>query len=322
MKGDKGPDRSGGDAPGNGGGDGERWSNPYPLPGQDWDTPGDDSSPPFFQDTPPPAPMPLGKGAPPPDARFPLGGRSVAAEKRRLWTVFAPFLIAIMLPVLWGGYKIYGLYSDTANADDPRALPTASEFRRTPEPEPVSTVRPRVKGWKAVTSAKYGLTYDVPAGWQIKDPELLIGFEGADGRPSAAMSATAVFREGYCKHAERAATGFNQYVEGGLKEVARHAANKWATNAYTPDDGQAPVVMLRAPEAVRVGRARAVHVRAAVVPKNPGSCGSPSAIVDAVAVPGTGPGKTTVFVLFSDQGVPDAAPVRDLAKILGSLRPS
>lgn len=306
MKGDKGPDGVGG----------EDRRNPYPLPGVGWHEPEAD---------PPPAPgVPVSKdGMPGPQfgGAPQFGGRSVRAAQRRIWLVFlGPFLVGMLIIISWAGYQFSRGSEDTGDDTGISSVPDS------PEPEPVSTVRPKVKGWKAVTSAKYGMTYDVPPSWRIQPTETLIGFEGiGDGKP-VAMSSAAIFREDSCKDGDdeysRGDAGFNQYVEGGLTEVAKHAANKWAKHAYTVEGSPAPSITLTAPKAVQVGRDKAVYVRADVVVKAKGKCLSPTAVVHTVAIPGVAPGKTTVFVLLVDQGVPDAAPKADLTKILRSVRPN
>ncbi|MFI0485922.1 hypothetical protein [Actinomadura sp. 9N215] len=236
--------------------------------------------------------------------------------------LFGAFIAAVLI-ISWVGFQAYGPGQDDDAADTSASAPSPPS---SPEPEPVSTVPPEVKGWKAVSSAKYGLTYDVPKAWRVLPSGTLSGFEGINGGKPVMMSSTAVFRDDACKDGDdeysRGNTGFNQYVEGGVAEVAKHAANKWATHGYSVEGAPAPAVTLSAPETVKVGRAKAVHVRADVVVKAKGKCDSPSAVVHAVAVPGVGPSKTTVFVLLSDQGVPDALPKAELKKILGSLRPS
>ncbi|MFG2086596.1 MULTISPECIES: hypothetical protein [unclassified Spirillospora] len=308
MKGDR--------APGDADGDDRRPRNPYPLPGQKWVPPGDD--PPS---APPPAPpipgVPPSKGGPP---AFPVGGRSVRSGQRQLWLVFlGPFVVAMLVISTWAGFQVSSLGQDTGEDPGVSALPSDS-----PEPEPVSTVPPKVKGWKAVSSAKYGMTYDVPSSWRILPSTTLIGWEGVREGERSMMSSAAVFREDSCKDGEdeytRAHTGFNQYIEGGLTEVAEHAANKWATNAYTVEGDPAPSITVSAPKTVKAGREKAVHVRADIVVRSTGRCDAPTAVVHTVAVPGVGPGKTTVFVLMSDQGIPDAAPKAEIKKILGSLR--
>ncbi|TDC57371.1 hypothetical protein E1281_05230 [Actinomadura sp. KC345] len=317
MKGDKGP----------GGADGDRRPrNPYPLPGQnpdprEDDSPPDSSPPPASEMRPPPIPgMPPSKGAPPEaPPGFPAGGRSVRSGAM-VWLMFlGPFVVAMLVIFSWAGHRIYGAGED--DGDGVAARPPDS-----PRPEPISTVPPKVKGWDAVTSAKYGMSYDVPSSWRILPSTVLIGWEAAHGQDRSMMSTAAVFREDVCKDGDdeytRAHTGFNQYVEGGLTGVAEHAAKKWAANAYTSEGDPAPSIALKAPESVKAGRKKGVHVQADVVMKATGRCVPPTAVVHTVAVPGVGPGKTTVFILLADQGVPDAAPKAAIKKILGSLRPS
>lgn len=275
---------------------------------------------PAVPDMPPPVPgVSTAKGGQP---QFPVGGRSVRSSPLLIWLVFlGPFVVAILVIFSWAGFSFYNATQDDDDAGGASSRPPASR-----EPEPVSTVPPEVKGWTAVSSAKYGLTYDVPRSWRIQSSGTLIGFEGINGGKPSMMSSAAIFREDSCKDGDdeydRANTGFNQYIEGGVTEVAKHAANKWATSGYTVEGAPAPSVTLSAPKTVKVGRKKAVYVRADVVLKTTGKCLSPTAVVHTVAVPGVGPGKTTVFVLLADQGVPDAAPKAQMRKILGSLRPS
>ena len=312
-----------GDEPGGTGGDrGSR--NPYPLPGQkpdprQDDPPPDPPPPPAAEMRPPPIPgMPPSRATPGAHPPFPAGGRSVRSGAM-VWLLFlGPFVVAMLVVLSWGGYQIYAVGEDDG---DVVARPPDS-----PRPEPISTVPPEVKGWDAVTSAKYGMSYDVPSSWRILPSTVLIGWDAAPGQERSMMSTAAVFREDVCKDGDeeytRAHTGFNQYVEGGLTGVAEHAARKWATNAYTDEGDPAPAITLKAPESVEAGRKKGVHVRADVVLKAAGRCVPPTAVVHTVAVPGVGPGKTTVFILLADQGVPDAAPTAAIKKIIGSLRPS
>lgn len=299
--------------PGSGSGSGAEpeWRNPYPLPGQDWGPSKDDPS---FQ--PPKIP-----GLP--DAHpLPPAARPVRRKGRRLRGTF----VVVMAMVVSGSFFWSLFRVDSGSTDIGGGPGTVSSPPSSPEPEPVSTVPPKVKGWTPVTSATYGLTYDVPAAWRILSSTTLRGYEGIDGGEPVAMSSTAVFREDACRDGDdeydRGGTGFNQYVEGGVAEVAKHVANKWAAHAYHLDGAPPPAVAVGAPEPVRVGRAKAVHVRADVVLKTRRTCLSPTAVVHAVAVPGVAAGKTTVFVLLSDQGVPDALPKAEITKVLRSLRPS
>lgn len=279
--------------------------NPYPLPGQDW--------------TDQPAPRPPDTG----DSRPPAWWMRRAMRRDRVkrvllsWGVVAGvWVVAVVLMV--------GRYVLSIGEDDDYYIPPPSAG--SPSAEPVSTVPVKVAGWKAVTSEKYGFTYDVPKSWKINSPTLLIGFEDKDGKPLAAMSATAEYRKGFCaseRVASRAATGFNQYVDGTVPEVAEHAARKWAKAAYTPDNGPEPNVSLSTPRTVSVGRLEGAHVVVDVTAISQAApCQPPRALVHVVAVPGREKGKTVVFVLYADQGVDDAAPKRTLQKIAGSLRPS
>ncbi|GGV03105.1 hypothetical protein GCM10010182_21200 [Actinomadura cremea] len=134
---------------------GDKDSGPYPLPGQDWGAPPD---------------------APGADAGSPAGGAHRSAPKNwRIYLLFSPFVAAIaIVPAI-----LVGLEMHRDGREGPAATAT-SEPPPSPEPEPVSTVPPEVKGWKAVTSAKYGYTYDVPRSRRRRCPR-----SGSHGSPAA-----------------------------------------------------------------------------------------------------------------------------------------
>ncbi|GLZ11213.1 hypothetical protein Acsp04_14480 [Actinomadura sp. NBRC 104425] len=283
--------------------------NPYPLPGQDW---ADQS-----------APQPQRAAGRRPGGWWPRNTTSRDRAKFKdvvlSWRVVAGVWVVALVMLV--GRHVLGIGDDDAYVAPPPSWEPPS-----PSAEPVSTVPVKVTGWKAVTSDKYGFTYDVPKSWRINSPTLLIGFEDKDGKPLAAMSATAEYRDGFCaseRVSSRAATGFNQYIDGTVPQVAEHAARKWAKAAYTPDNGPEPNVSLSTPRTVSVGRHKGVHVVADVTAISQAApCQPPRALVHIVAVPGREKGKTVAFVLYADQGVADAAPKRTLEKIAGSLRPS
>lgn len=193
-----------------------------------------------------------------------------------------------------------------------------------PSSAPATKVRPKVRGWTGVGSTKYRLAYDVPTSWQANGPDVVIGFEDRRSRVLAAMSGSAEYEKGYCpgrRSSARAAAGFNGHADDDLASVAKDAARKWAVAAYQPDDGPEPTVTLSAPKRVRAGGLRAVRVTANATVHSPDGCYPPRGLAHAVAVPGRGKSKTTVFVIWADQGVSDAATGADLRKMIRSLRP-
>ncbi|RFS85698.1 hypothetical protein D0T12_11920 [Actinomadura spongiicola] len=311
--------------------DGEERRNPYPLPGQDWDAPKNDPHPYPLpgQDRdasdgdppPPPVDLPTREGAP---TAAPRGGRSPLVVRRRPRRAFLALVaVALLLLLAWNGYRAEDLgRNDHGDEVGTSAVPPPEA----PDPEPTSTVRPKVKGWDAVSSAKYGLTYDVPKAWRILQSGVLHGYEGIDGGKPAAMSAGTVYLDDVCKDGDdefsRGLTGFNQYIDDDVMKVAKHAANKWATHAYTEKGQPAPAITVSAPRTVRVGRARAVHVRADIVVKAKGKCVTPTGVVHVVAAPGVASGLTTTFVVVAAQGFPEALPDKVIRKVIGSLRPN
>ncbi|MFV2176314.1 hypothetical protein ACFHW2_09375 [Actinomadura sp. LOL_016] len=276
---------------------GDKGSGPYPLPGQDW-------------------------GAPPDaHAGSPAGGaRRSGPKNRRIYLLFSPFVAAIaIVPAI-----VVGLEMHRDGREGPAAAAT-SESPPSPEPEPVSTVPPEVKGWKAVTSAKYGYTYDVPRSWRAMPSTTLSIWEDEKGDMTGLSSVAHL--EGRCLNGAEhdynfATAGFHQYVDGGLRGSAEHAANNLATLAFTPQDGPAPVVQAGRPETVRIGKVEGVRVRASATVRGRDGCMMPRGVVHTVSLPGTAAGHWTVFALVAAEGAPQAVPAKRLARIAGSLRPN
>ncbi|WP_433326584.1 hypothetical protein [Spirillospora sp. CA-294931] len=231
-----------------------------------------------------------------------------------------PWIWVVLFVVLTFGVTFWGqLFA----GDDSVRRPTFS-YSPSPEVEPVATIPPRIKGWKAVESQKYALAYDVPSAWRVRSVGLLVGFEPRAGRQMALASSVAAWREDHCateRVSQLAGTGFQQYSTGKPADVARNAADKWTVDAYTPEHGNPPAVRYSGPKPVKVSGVKGFHVQADAKPTPGGkSCLPPRAVVHVVALPGRATGKTTVFVIWSDQGVPGAVPPRELKRILASLR--
>jgi hypothetical protein len=209
-------------------------------------------------------------------------------------------------------------------AGSPGPAGTGGAAPATPGPSAVTKVRPKVRGWTGIGSTKYRMAYDVPPSWQANDPGVIIGFEDRQAKILAAMSGSAEYKKGYCpssRSSARAAAGFNGYVDGDLALVAKDAARKWAVAAYRPDNGPDPTVTLTTPRRLRVGGLRAVRVTANAAVRSRDGCDPPRGLAHAVALSGRGESKTTVFVIWADQSVSDAAADADLRKMIRSLRP-
>ncbi|MFJ2017497.1 flagellar basal body-associated FliL family protein [Streptomyces nodosus] len=123
---------------------------------------------------------------------------------------------------------------------------SASENPRDGEVE-----KPTVPGWKVVVNPKWGTAFDVPPDWQVKAPDLLIGFEPTDpkdgDKPLITMSAPAVLKESWCTsddskdgqtHDTALAAAGTKGADGAkdTDEVARNQVAWWVYGGYTQPD--------------------------------------------------------------------------------------
>jgi hypothetical protein len=178
---------------------------------------------------------------------------------------------------------------------------------------------PTVPGWQVAISSKRKLAYDVPADWKVIDEEAIIGFEDASG-PKVGMTGAATYLEGYCSEANawRAGAGFSGYRDTDLSLVATDAAGKWARYGYLGPNGELPRVDVAAPEPITVNGISGAYASARVQVTVADSCAPPSAKVHAVALPA--PDGCYVFVIFSDQEVPQAISDELARKIIATIR--
>lgn len=289
---------------------------------------------------PPSAPPPLSPSLSPPASGPPAPART-AGSAGGTGLVVLVVAVAAVAGMIFTGVGLWrtvaaGRSERAAAGATPSATPPsrssapaapavpATPAAQVPSHSPEAQVRPKVSGWLGVGSEKYRLAYDVPPAWGINGPGVVLGFEDRRGQVRTAMSATAEFRRGYCPrrpNAARAAAGFNGYVDAALGPVARHAARRWADAAFETEDGRPPTVSLSAPRTLRLGGMRAVRVTATATVHSDDACEPQRGVVHAVATPGRGESKTTVFVIWADQGTADAAAPATLRKMIRSLRP-
>jgi hypothetical protein len=198
------------------------------------------------------------------------------------------------------------------------AAPAASSPLVTSAPT-ANRPAPTVPGWQVATSSKRKLAYDVPADWKVIDEEAIIGFEDASG-PKVGMTGAATYLEGYCSepNAWRAGAGFSGYRDTDLSLVATDAAGKWARYGYLGPNGELPRVDVAAPEPITVNGISGAYASATVKVSVADACAPPSARVHAVALPAAD--GCYVFVIFSDQEVPQAISDELAHKIIATIR--
>lgn len=180
-------------------------------------------------------------------------------------------------------------------------------------------------GWRQQQSAKYGYSYQVPAGWTVMNPDTAVGFQGSSGQRTVAVTAATSYREGFCQGStasSRATTGFQGAGSADLGTLATSGAQQWAAAAYAaPPGAPAPAVSVSQARAITIAGMKAEEATAKVTTRGGGRCDPPNAVVYAVALPGRNGGPPVSFVIVSDQGTSDAASSSDLQRIVRSIRP-
>jgi hypothetical protein len=134
------------------------------------------------------------------------------------------------------------------------------------------------------------------------------------------MTAASTYRSGYCpgdSGSSRGGAGVGEGRSTRLGATAHAVARAWAEAGYATGVKGASVRLSKA-RSVHVAGAHAVEVDATVTLPKHIKCGSPTGIVDAVAVSGVG--SVGVFVLYADQGVASAPSPTVIKRMVGSVR--
>lgn len=118
------------------------------------------------------------------------------------------------------------------------------------------TERPTVPGWKVVVNPKWGTAFDVPPDWEVKSPDLLIGFEDVKvdysdpknwGKTIIVMGAPAVLKDNWClsdddKDGRVDTTALAAVGTKGAKgakstgDAALSQVDRWVYGGYTQPD--------------------------------------------------------------------------------------
>ncbi|KNB50362.1 hypothetical protein AC230_26335 [Streptomyces caatingaensis] len=211
--------------------------------------------------------------------------------------------------------------------------PGASGDANSPAP---SGYRPPA-GWQTQTYERHGFSYDVPgqdAKWKLLPGDTMISYT-EKGKPVVAMTGTANFREGGCASNPNPDTfgeaGKGQLAtvgttgggkDGTLQDNARNWAGNWGVMAYGGLGANKPKIQVSQATPWKHNGVEGYTATAKVtVTHRPSSCVPPTAIVRSIAqkLPdGTFHG----WVIYADQGVPNALPEAEIDKIMNTVRPA
>ncbi len=249
-------------------------------------------------------------------------------------------VVLVVATALIGIFVVKRDGRDARTASPVRSLtapPTRAQPRTTPAPGPTASaptpsstpslpsVPPVVPGWSAVASRER-VAYDVPPEWKVESPTLLTGFETSGGAHEVVtMHNAATFKPGACTGTPtsyRARAGLvspkGQRAESAAAEISR----QWATVAGVHTDGSASPISETSVSPVKIagGTLDATMATTTLTVTEPDSaCPAPTMTFTAVSF--VRDGALVVFMLYADQGVPDALPLDVATKVVGSLRP-
>ncbi|GAA0406549.1 hypothetical protein [Streptomyces luteireticuli] len=302
---------------------------------------------------PPPGPAPAGGAVPqfgqqqPQQHRPSFQPQPPAPAPRKNKTLLAVVGGVVALGVIGGGLA-YALGTggddkkdEKAKGDD-KGASAAPQTPGTPEGSspansPDASAYQPPKGWQTQTYERHGFSYDVPgkdAKWKLLPGDTMISYT-EKGKPVVAMTGTASFHEGGCASNPNPDTfgeaGKGQLAtvgttgggtDGTLQDNARNWAGNWGVMAYGGTGSHKPKIEVsRATPWKHNGIEGYTATAKVTVTNRPSTCVPPTAIVKSIAqkLPdGTFHG----WVVYADQGVPDALPEAEIDKIMNTVRPA
>ncbi|WP_414168800.1 hypothetical protein ACMATS_22110 [Streptoverticillium reticulum] len=305
---------------------------------------------------PPPAPAP-GPGGPgayggapsstAPMAPIPPSGPEPKPAKSRALLATVGGVVA--LAVIGGGVAYVltsGKNDDGKKASSSAAsqAPSAPAQQQGGQPAPDTSVAPQgasggkalVAGWQTQVNGDHHFAYDVPPKgdqWKVFPTDTMISYT-EDNKPVVTMRGTANFREGGCSSSPNpdafGEAGKGQLAtvgttgggkDGTLQENARNWAGNWGVMAYGGLKNKPKIEVGEAVPWKHNGIEGYTATAKVTIANRASECVPPTAIVKSIAqkLPdGTFHG----WVIYADQGVPNALSAEQIEKIMGTVRPT
>ncbi|PWI44562.1 hypothetical protein CK485_15975 [Streptomyces sp. ICBB 8177] len=247
----------------------------------------------------------------------------------------------VALAVIGGGIA-FAMQGGGKKSDQARNGPQSSASAPAPAPPasggPNSTagpLKPLIAGWQTQTRAAHHFAYDVPPAsqqWHVYDPGIEIAYTDDQGKPIVTMSGTADYHEGGCASHPNAntvgqagkgqlATIGTQGGSGGTpQQDAYNVAGNWVFAAYGGADHKPKISVTKAVPWDHNGLKGWTSTATATDIYRPSSCVPPRAIAKTIAqqLPD---GTVHEWVIYADQGVPNALTEAQIDKIMSTVRP-
>lgn len=197
--------------------------------------------------------------------------------------------------------------------------------------------KPLVAGWQTQTREEHHFRYDVPAKadkWRVFNPDVSLSYNDETGKPIVVMTGAANYREGGCASSPNpkafGEAGKGQLAtvgttgggtDGSLQENARNWAGNWGFVAYGGKDNKPKIEVSQAKPWKRNGIEGYTATAKVTVVNRPSACVPPKAIVHSIAqkLPD---GTMHGWVIYADQGVPNALTSAEIEKIMNTVRPT
>ncbi|QKV98005.1 hypothetical protein HUT19_34900 [Streptomyces sp. NA02950] len=195
--------------------------------------------------------------------------------------------------------------------------------------------QPSVAGWQTQAGQKHHFRYDVPAKakkWKVLEEATALSYTDKSGKPIVVMTGAANYREGGCKSSPNpkalGEAGKGQLAtvgttgggkDGTLQENARNWAGNWGFAAYGGEDHKPKIKVTEAKPWKHGGIDGYTATAEVTVTHRPSSCVPPKAVVHSIAqkLPD---GTMHGWVIYADQGVPNALTAAEIKKIMGTVR--
>ncbi|GAA1929775.1 hypothetical protein [Streptantibioticus ferralitis] len=264
-----------------------------------------------------------------------------ARNRKTLLTVVGA---VVALAVIGGGaFALLGGGKKTQQAKASSSASAPSQTAPTPTQDGPNTTgngsdaKPMIAGWQTQTWQRHGFSYDVPPqseNWKVAKPDLEIVYTDKNGQPMVGMTGTSDYREGGCASAGnqsgpiaagkgQLATIGSQGAKGGtLQDDAKIAAGNWGFAAYGGADGHKPKVSVSTPTPWKHNGIDGYTATATVTGiYQPSPCVPATATARSIAMR-LKDGTIGLWIIYADQGVPNALTSAEIDKIMGTVRPA
>ncbi|MFE6778699.1 hypothetical protein [Streptomyces sp. NPDC057702] len=264
--------------------------------------------------------------------------RSGPARSRRRATVLAAAGLGLVLALSGCNEDADGGTDEGAKGSSSQPATDGSSAPASPgaaTPAAPAGDKPVVAGWQTQTRAEHHFRYDVPATsarWKLIDQNTALSYTDKDGEPIVVMTGAANYREGGCasspnpKALGEAGKGQLATVgttgggkDGTLQENARNWAGNWGFAAYGGPDHKPKIEVSQAKPWNEGGITGFTATAKVTVTHRPSPCVPATAVVHSIAqkLPD---GTMHGWVIYADQGVPNALTDAEIKKVMSTVR--